>query len=192
MASEFEMFLLHGSISIFLVFYAQEYRISSFYSRFSNIVWKYLMNKLCETPGPAVLHWVKQLETWIYMLLSSPVPVPGKCYLEVRIVIIVCNIFKVHWTYFSVLICNVSYAYRGQAWNPGCVIHWCSVNIAFVLSTFLCFYSLPRLLRTNYIDMVKAELWLFHAKTFLKLLSWFTTEINEPCVSMITAFFWSQ
>ncbi|XP_067943986.1 MAP kinase-activating death domain protein-like [Watersipora subatra] len=54
--------------------------------RVDNLVWKYLVKKLCESADTAVLHWVKQLETWVYTLLSCPVPVPGKCFLELHIV----------------------------------------------------------------------------------------------------------
>mgnify|MGYP001793918699 CR=1 FL=1 len=50
----------------------------------SNVVWKYLTGKLKEPTDPVVLHHIRQLETWIFRLLSAPVPVPGKCKLEVR------------------------------------------------------------------------------------------------------------
>jgi len=54
--------------------------------RVHNVIWKYLISKMADAPDPSILHWVKQLETWIFRLLSAPVPVPGKCHLELHLV----------------------------------------------------------------------------------------------------------
>lgn len=45
-------------------------------------VWSVLLGKITESTPPALLHDVKEIETWILRLLSAPVPVPGKTRVE--------------------------------------------------------------------------------------------------------------
>ena len=50
----------------------------------SESVWGVLSGQLSADSCPsAVMHDVRQLETWILRLLSAPVPVPGKTRVEV-------------------------------------------------------------------------------------------------------------
>lgn len=48
-------------------------------------VWNVLMGRVTENLSTAVLHEVREIETWMLKLLSAPVPVPGKTRVEVEI-----------------------------------------------------------------------------------------------------------
>ncbi|KAJ8970537.1 hypothetical protein NQ314_001177 [Rhamnusium bicolor] len=48
-------------------------------------VWSVLTGHASDTTSSIVLHDVKEIETWILKLLSSPVPIPGKTKVEVEV-----------------------------------------------------------------------------------------------------------
>lgn len=50
-------------------------------------VWTVLTGHASDTTSSIVLHDVKEIETWILRLLSTPVPVPGSTRVEVRIIL---------------------------------------------------------------------------------------------------------
>lgn len=47
-------------------------------------IWSLLTGLLTQSNSPRIIQYIKEIETWILRLLSSPVPVPGKTKLEVR------------------------------------------------------------------------------------------------------------
>uniref|UniRef100_A0A023FEI1 Putative mapk-activating protein denn n=1 Tax=Amblyomma cajennense TaxID=34607 RepID=A0A023FEI1_AMBCJ len=48
-------------------------------------VWNVFLGRISEGYSSAVLHEVREIETWMLKLLSAPVPVPGKTRVEVAI-----------------------------------------------------------------------------------------------------------
>ncbi|XP_057656442.1 MAP kinase-activating death domain protein isoform X1 [Diorhabda carinulata] len=48
-------------------------------------VWSVLTGRATDTTSSIVIHDVKEIETWILRLLSSPVPIPGKTRVEIEI-----------------------------------------------------------------------------------------------------------
>ncbi|EEC02724.1 map-kinase activating death domain protein, putative [Ixodes scapularis] len=54
-------------------------------SLFRDSVWNVFLGRVVEGISSAVLHEVREIETWMLRLLSAPVPVPGKTRVEVAI-----------------------------------------------------------------------------------------------------------
>ncbi|XP_022245653.1 MAP kinase-activating death domain protein-like isoform X2 [Limulus polyphemus] len=48
-------------------------------------VWSVLIGKINENTSPIILQHVREIETWIFRLLSAPVPVPSKTKVEVEV-----------------------------------------------------------------------------------------------------------
>lgn len=49
-------------------------------------IWSLLTGLLNQTSSPKLIQYIKEIETWILRLLSTPVPVPGKTKLEVKLI----------------------------------------------------------------------------------------------------------
>lgn len=57
--------------------------LSLFFCR--DLVWSVLTGHWKESIPPDCMREIKELETWILMLLSSPVPVPGKTKVQLEV-----------------------------------------------------------------------------------------------------------
>ena len=62
----------------------QTYTLLTFFFYYRDSLWSVLTGKNLENGSSFVLHDVREIETWILRLLSSPVSVPGSTRVEVR------------------------------------------------------------------------------------------------------------
>lgn len=81
------------------------YRIARYLVIFRDSVWSVLTGSGASDNTPSlVMHEVRELETWILRLLSTPVPMPGVSRVEVSTAAQLCPI---HFTSICALIVNV-------------------------------------------------------------------------------------
>lgn len=108
-------------------------------------VWTVLAGQATETTSSIVLHDVREIETWILRLLSTPVPVPGSTRIEVT------KIYLVNF-HLYLLNLNVYYLFRLKFYLP-LSTNLCSLLYLIILAsrwlTFLyiclwnCWVSIP-------------------------------------------------